>query len=84
MTWLAETKHAGCLDQYAQSREVGLDAMADEILEIADQVLPRMRDGRIDGSRVALVEVQGDSIVKIDLCIAPGAESATRSGEYPV
>ena len=58
MTWLAKTKHVGFLDQYAQSREVGLDAMADEILEIADQPLPRLRDGRIDSGTVQKQRLQ--------------------------
>ena len=61
MTWLAETKHAGFLDQYAQRREVGLDAMADEILEIADQPLPRLRDGRIDSGKVQQQRLQIDT-----------------------
>ena len=61
MTWLANTKHVGFLDQYAQSREVGLDAMADEILEIADQPLPRLKDGRIDSGKVQEKRLQIDT-----------------------
>lgn len=52
MRWVGDTKHPEFSEQYARGRECGLEAMADELLEIADQTLPRLRDGRIDSGRV--------------------------------
>ena len=46
MRWLKNDEHVGFRWQYSRGREVGLEAIADELLEIADQPLPRLRDGR--------------------------------------
>ena len=61
MRWLKEDKHPGFQEQYARGREVGLDSMADEILEIADQLLPKLRDGRIDSGKVQEKRLQIDA-----------------------
>lgn len=61
MRWLESNAHAGFREQYAHSREVGLESQADKILEIADQPLPRLSDGRIDGGLVQLRRLQVDA-----------------------
>ena len=61
MRWLKEDTHPGFQEQYARGREVGLESMADEILEIADQPLPRLRDGRIDSGTVQKQRLQIDA-----------------------
>jgi hypothetical protein len=49
--WLADEKLKGFREQYAHAREVGLETMADEILEIADET-----------SRDTLVNSKGDEM----------------------
>ena len=61
MRWVGDTKHPEFSEQYARGRECGLEAMADELLEIADQTLPRLRDGRIDGGKVNQLRLQIDA-----------------------
>ena len=60
MRWLRHDTHPEFVDHYARGRECGLDAMADEMLEIADQPLPPLRNGRIDSGRVQQQRLQID------------------------
>ena len=61
MRWLRNNTHPEFVDHYARGRECGLDAMADEMLEIADQPLPPLRNGRIDRGRVQQQRLQIDA-----------------------
>lgn len=61
MRWLRNNTHPEFVDHYARGRKCGLDAMADEILEIADQLLPPLRNGRIDRGRVQQQRLQIDA-----------------------
>ena len=58
MQWLRNGTHPHFANEYAWARQFGLDAMADEILAIADQPLPILHDGRIDPARVQQQRLQ--------------------------
>ena len=50
--WLADPRYQMFKEQYAHAREVGLESMADEIMEIADEIPQSDDRGRIDNGAV--------------------------------
>jgi len=50
--WLANDANKAFRLQYAHSRQVGLEVMADDTLNIADQEPVKLADGRIDNAGV--------------------------------
>jgi len=50
--WLASNANIEFRLQYAHSRQVGLEVMADEVLNIADQEPVKTADGKIDNAGV--------------------------------
>ena len=50
--WLANDANKSFRLQYAHSRQVGLEVMADEVLNIADQEPVKTTDGKIDNAGV--------------------------------
>ena len=50
--WLADDRYQIFREQYRAAREVGLESMADELMEIADKIPPSDDRGRIDNGAV--------------------------------
>ena len=59
MEWLRD--HADFADLYARAIEQRADWLAEDIIDLSDQPLPRLDDGRIDGGRVQQMRLQVDA-----------------------
>ena len=57
--WL--TAHPEFQDQYARAKEVGAEALVDDMLALADQQIEASADGKVDYAKVQQLRLQVDT-----------------------
>lgn len=58
--WICDNV-SGFQDQYAHAKEIGLEEMADEIMEISDEAVAMTGEGKLDGADVQHKRLRVDS-----------------------